>query len=172
MVQIKTKAISCMNWKQMFNKKNKIIRIIQKYNVKKYSGKSQASSISGLKELYKKIWKTEFKFIQNDGRCFISDPGYRKRLRSMKQSWQGTKRSEPRNSWQEKRSTGMRVYSGSHGDTSTALWVFAGSCGEMFNLSRENCWRNSLTSSSTISSFSSIFFDKTWGKMLWNIECV
>lgn len=60
-----------MNWKQMFNKKNKIIRIIQKYNVKKYSGKSQASSISGLKELYKKIWKTEFKFIQNDGRCFI-----------------------------------------------------------------------------------------------------
>lgn len=43
-----------MNWKQMFNKKNKIIRIIQKYNVKKYSGKSQASSISGLKELYKK----------------------------------------------------------------------------------------------------------------------
>lgn len=46
-----------MNWKQMFNKKNKIIRIIQKYNVKKYSGKSQASSISDLKELYKKNLK-------------------------------------------------------------------------------------------------------------------
>lgn len=158
-----------MNWKQMFNKKNKIIRIIQKYNT---TLKNTVENHKPLKELYKKIWKTEFKFIQNDGRCFISDPGYRKRLRSMKQSWQGTKRSEPRSSWQEKRSTGMRVYSGSHGDTSTALRVFAGSCGEMFNLSRENCWRNSLTSSSTISSFSSIFFDKTWGEMLWNIECV
>lgn len=155
-----------MNWKQMFNKKNKIIRIIQKYNTTLKNTVENHKPVLFLikKNCIKKIWKTEFKFIQNDGRCFISYPGYRKRLRSMKQSWQGTKRSEPRSSWQEKRSTGMRVYSGSHGDTSTALRVFAGSCGEMFNLSRENCWRNSLTSSSTISSCSSIFFDKTWGK--------
>lgn len=155
-----------MNWKQMFNKKNKIIRIIQKYNTTLKNTVENHKPVLFLikKNFVKKIWKTEFKFIQNDGRCFISDTGYKKRLRSMKQSWQGTKRSEPRSSWQEKRSTGMRVYSGSHGDTSTALRVFAGSCGEMFNLSRENCWRNSLTSSSTISSFSSIFFDKTWGE--------
>lgn len=58
----------------------------------------------------------------------------------------------------------MKVYLGFYGDIFIVLWVFVGFCGEMFNLLRENCWRNLLILLFIILLFFLIFFDKIWGE--------